>query len=827
MDIDIDCEGGQRKQIIEALKKHYGDDKVLQVSTYGTEGAKSAIKLACRSLGIDDKEAQYLGSFIQTIRGKQHSIKETAYGDEEKGLKPNKQFKNELDKHEGLYELATRVEGLITRRGIHAGGVVIYNEPYYKHNAMMTAAQGDAHVSQFNLRDTEYMGGTKFDVLSVENLDRMKSTLRLLEKDGLIDSSKSLRENFNEMLHPKNLDLENKEYFRMASEGKVSNLFQFSTEIGKSSVVKVQPQSFEEFCAANSLMRLQSEDGEQPIDKYIRHKNDISLWYQEMEEAGLNAKEVAILEKHLKHDYGLNITQEQSMALSADPEISNFDELEQNKLRKTIAKPKGAALDEIKSLFYSKGKAQGTREEMLDYVWNVQFKMQFSYSFSQLHVTAYSIIGIQNLELNRKFPPIYWQTACLNVDSDADSKDSKDIDYEKIANGIGKISDDGVVVVAPSINKSRLEFAPDVENNRIIYGLKPVKSINNEIVDNIISNRPYSSLQDVLTKLYETKLIKTTHLINMVKSGMLDEFGDRKQIAMDVIRYLCPPKKSLTMQNIALLLTANILEGRPELELILLRESFKNKVVGKSPSLKTKNKLFKVEDMETYDRLMGDTGVVEVAPKHYVVLENDFDKAFQKKIARLKEWLKTEEALDKADRYELNQLWLKHFSGNLSSWEMETLSYYSHEHELTHLNHELYGVSRFKTLPMKAMVDEVVKFQGREIPKFKISAIAGTVIAKSPVKNTVTLITTDGSVVTVKYHAGSYGHYAKTIKRDKTVLEDSWFAKGNKLIIHGYRRGDQFVAKKYANSATSTTTKLITAIHKDGTVTYKIERDFN
>ena len=57
--------------------------------------------------------------------------------------------------------------------------------------------------------------------------------------------------------------------------------------------------------------------------------------------------------------------------------------------------------------------------------------MQFSYSFSLLHTTAYSVIGIQNLELNRRFPRIYWQTACLNVDSDSISTDSKDIDYEK------------------------------------------------------------------------------------------------------------------------------------------------------------------------------------------------------------------------------------------------------------------------------------------------------------------------------------------------------------------------------------------------------------
>lgn len=91
------------------------------------------------------------------------------------------------------------------------------------------------------------------------------------------------------------------------------------------------------------------------------------------------------------------------------------------------------------------------------------------------------------------------------------------------------MKENGVTVKLPSINKSTLEFSPDVEHNAIVYGLKPVKNINNEIVDHIIANRPYHSLDDVLTKLYDTKLITNKHLISIVKSGMLDEFGERKK----------------------------------------------------------------------------------------------------------------------------------------------------------------------------------------------------------------------------------------------------------------------------------------------------------
>ena len=236
MDIDIDCEGSKRQRIIGALKKHYGEDRVLNVCTYGTEGAKSAIKMAARGLNIPDTEAQYLGSFIKVERGQQWSIKDTLYGNPDKDRKPDTQFKNEMEKYPRLLETAMKLEGLVTRRGIHAGGVIIFNDEAYKNNAIMTASGGDVHVTQYNLSDSEYMGGVKFDLLSVENLDRIRATLELLSKDGLIDNTKSLRENFSDLLHPKNLDLESNEYFELASTGEINDLFQFQTEIGQTTL---------------------------------------------------------------------------------------------------------------------------------------------------------------------------------------------------------------------------------------------------------------------------------------------------------------------------------------------------------------------------------------------------------------------------------------------------------------------------------------------------------------------------------------------------------------------------------------------------------------
>lgn len=829
-DIDVDIESKRRQEVIRALKNKYGEDKVLNVATFTTAGTKSCIKIAARGLGIEDTEAQYIASLIPTERGQQYTLNDCLHGNEEKGRKKQQQFINEMEKYPELLKTALGLEHIVVAKSQHAGGVIIFNDEIHKHSAMMKAAKGEASITQWSLKDSEYMGLVKFDLLSIDNLDRIRSTLELMEKDGVIESKGSLKNTFNEYLHPRVLNHEDKRYYELASKGVVNDTFQFNTNIGIETLKRIKPENFEQFSAANSLMRLQSQEGkEPPMDIFIKHKENIQTWYDEMEDWGLNKDEVKVMEEHVGHTLGVSPVQEQAMALSGDPRVSNFSVQEQNKLRKAIAKPKGAALDEVKTLFYQKGKEQGTSKNLLDYVWETQFTPMFSYAFSSIHSNLYSIIGIQNLHLNLFYNPIYWQTACLNVDSGATTIESEaSVDYEKIANGIGKIKSYGVEVKLPDINKSDFAFTPDAENNTIIYGLKPVKSLNSKITNIIMDNRPYNSVKDVLTKLYDTRLITNTHLISIVKSGMLDNISNsRKEAMMEVIKHITSLPEKITMQNIKMLIESGILEERKEYELVMFRESFKNNVLRKiqTGKSKSKHKIFKVEDMEAYDKLIGNHAIVNVNSDYYEVDEKEFKKYFDKQLVGLKEWLKSEEILEKAHRYLLNEQWKKYALGSYSKWEMETLSFYYHEHELANVNHEIYNWELYSNMPEEPVVVDKFKFKGREMPKYKIDTIAGVVIAKNATKHIVTILATDGSVVPIKYQ-GNYSIYDKTVKRDGKVLETSWFSKGNLLIVSGYRRGNQFVAKRYADSLTTTTTKLINYVDNNGELTYQTERDF-
>ena len=155
LDVDVDIEGGRRKQVLDHLRKVYGEDRVSNVATFGTEKAKSAILTACRGLGIDVDNAQYLASMIVSDRGIQRTLHQTYYGDEENGFLPNKQFVFEMtNNYPEVWAVAQKIEGLVCRLGIHAGGVIFVDEAFTNSTSLMRAPDGTI-ITAFDLHDCE------------------------------------------------------------------------------------------------------------------------------------------------------------------------------------------------------------------------------------------------------------------------------------------------------------------------------------------------------------------------------------------------------------------------------------------------------------------------------------------------------------------------------------------------------------------------------------------------------------------------------------------------------------------------------------------------
>ena len=193
-----------------------------------------------------------------------------------------------------------------------------------------------------------------------------------LIKRGYMEWQGSLRATYNKYLHPDVLDYETPEMWDWVAENKVTNLFQFDSQTGLQAAKRIKPHSLTELAAANSVMRLMvSEEGaEQPIDTYIRFKNDISQWYSLMRDRyHLTDEEIKTVEPYLLPTYGVGDTQEIVMELSMDDHISGFNVAQSNKLRRGISKKDRNLQQNMKTMFFEHGKEIGTSDNLLNYIW--------------------------------------------------------------------------------------------------------------------------------------------------------------------------------------------------------------------------------------------------------------------------------------------------------------------------------------------------------------------------------------------------------------------------------------------------------------------------
>ena len=232
MDIDFDTQALRRSKILQAVKDFFGDMNVLNIATFGTEGPKSAVITACRGLGIDHDIALYLSGMIPAERGQTWALKDVMYGNQEKNRKHITEFALEVRRHPNLEETMLRIEGIRNKRSVHASGVYIFNNGYLEMNAMMKAPSGQP-ITQWAMADSDYMGGLKFDFLTIEALDKIRVCMDTLVEDKHMSWMGSLKKTYDRYLHPDVLDYENESMWEMAGKGEIINLFQFDTMVKK------------------------------------------------------------------------------------------------------------------------------------------------------------------------------------------------------------------------------------------------------------------------------------------------------------------------------------------------------------------------------------------------------------------------------------------------------------------------------------------------------------------------------------------------------------------------------------------------------------------
>ena len=857
-DIDIDICPSKKGLIVKKIKEERGSrfnpdiDELSRknlgctlVATYGTEGTKSAILTACRGYrgqgsgyttsgptrdeeewatiyhdGIDNDEAQYMASLIPVERGFLWSLHDVVYGNPDKGREPISLFINEVKQYPGLLDIMFGIEGLINKRSSHASGVILFDEDPYEFGCFMKTPKGEI-ITQYDLHDCEAAGMVKYDFLVTEVQDKLAQAIRFLQEDGVIENNGiNLRPVYDKYFHPNVLPMNDKKVWDAIQNGTVINIFQFDSEVGSQAAKKIKPTTILELTDANGLMRLMTAEkgAETPMEKYIRFKNNLDLWYKEMDSAGLSKEEQITLEPYFKSSYGVPPSQEQLMLMLMDKNICGFTLTEANAARKIVGKKQMSKIPELHRIILEKASS----EKLGKYVWENGVGPQMGYSFSIIHALAYSFIGFQTAYIATRWNPIYWDTACLVVNSgsleeedeneyDEDDKPVKkkeqSTDYGKIAKALGEIIDDGIKVSLIDINKSDYGFKPDVDNNQILFGMKALSNVGAAVVDQIKANRPYKSFKDFLNRCPLNK----TAMINLIKGGAFDNLeldwanevhtDPRILIMTYYLSLTSEPKKKLTLQNFNGLIQNNLVPTSLDFEKKIF---FFNKYLKEHKW----KQFYYIPDkyaMEFYEKNC-DMDYINIEKNMFWIEQKNWDNDYKLYMDSARDWLKENQ---EKILYELNMKlfkteWDKYANGTISAWEMSSLCFYYHDHELKNINKQKYGIIDFDVLSPTSEVDYFFRRNGKQIPIYKLHRIAGTVIGKNDTRHTVTLLTTSG-VVNIKFTRDHYAMYNRQISEIdntgvKKVKEKGWFTRGTKLLITGYRRDDTFVCKRYKST---------------------------
>lgn len=799
LDIDTDIEGGRRAQVLEALRKFYGYDRVSNVVTFGTEGTRSAIQTAARGLGIDNDISTYLSSLIPSDRGATRTLKECYYGDAEKGFAPVAEFKKEMDiNYPKLWEVAQKIEGLICRVGEHAGGVIFVDEPFTKSTALMKVPNGDT-VTQFDLHDCEDASLIKIDLLSVECLDKIHNCLDLLIKDKRVIPKETLRETYEDTIGIYKLNRTDPDMWHMVWDHKIQSLFQMEQPSGVQGIALIHPKSVDELCVLNSVIRLMASEkgGEQPLSMWARYRKNINDWIQEMKNYGLNPEEIEWLSGHSAITNGICESQEGLMSLVQEERLGGNSLTFADKCRKGIAKKVGSLFQECEDIYYKNVKEKGCSEKLAHYVWDVLLKVQRGYSFNRSHCLAYSLVALQEMNLCLNYPIIYWNTACLVTDG---GNENSGTDYDKIAIAINKMIKSGIKIGPPNVNSSDLGFIPDAENNQILFGLKGMLHVGDDVIKATIENRPYSSIKEYIAKVNPNKQA----MVSLIKGGAFDTMMDRKLAMGWYLWETCDKKNNITMQNMASLNKYGLLPKDGENELAYKIYEFTRYLKSKC---KFDNQFYLLDDRAF--KFMEDKGLIDIITMQdnkYLLEIKSWEKVYKYFMTFFKNWMteNQEQIKETLNKIIFKEDWDKYANGNISSWEMEVLCFYYHDHELKNANMNKYGFTNYFNLPEEPEVVSVSKFKDREIPKYKISKICGTCIAKNKMKSTVSVLTLYG-VVEVKFSKEFFAMFDKKISNrladgSKITLETSWFDRGSMIAIQGFRRGDNFVPKKYTST---------------------------
>lgn len=493
-DIDIDFCYERREEVIDYVKRKYGDDHVAQIITFGTMGAKAAIRDVGRVLDVSYNKVDNIAKEIPFALGM--TI------DKALDTNPNlRKLYEEDGETKEIIDVSRKIEGMLRHASTHAAGVVISKKPIdeyvplYKHQ--------DAITTQFTMTTLEELGLLKMDFLGLRTLTVIRDALDLIEK------------NHNVKINFSTMEYDDPKVYELLASGNTLGVFQLESAGMRSFMKQLKPDNFEDIVAGISLYRPGPMDS---IPNYINNKN--------------NPEHVEYLHEKLKHimevTYGCLVYQEQVMQVVRD--LGGYSYGRSDLVRRAMGKKKMDVMEKerqyfIHGKFDDNGELEiegcvrnGVPEDIGNKIFDDMIDFA-KYAFNKSHAAAYGVLAYETAYLKAHYPVEFMAALITSVMGNTD----KVVEYIRECNNL-KID-----VLKPDINKSFTKFS--VEHNSIRFGLAAVKNVGVNVLNNIIAEREaggeFKDFNEFCKRL-DSKDSNKRIIESLIKCGAFDEMGDNR-----------------------------------------------------------------------------------------------------------------------------------------------------------------------------------------------------------------------------------------------------------------------------------------------------------
>ena len=491
-DIDVDFCFERRQEVIDYVRRKYGDDCVVQIVTFGTLAARGVIRDVGRVMDLPYAQVDTIAKMIP------QELNITI----DKALKMNPELKKTYEDQPEIHDLidtARRLEGLPRHTSMHAAGVVISQRDVSEY-VPLSRAQDGSIVTQFTMTTLEELGLLKMDFLGLRTLTVIQNAVHLIEQDTGVH------------LDMQQIDYNDKKVLDSLGTGRSDGVFQLESAGMKNFMKELKPQSLEDVIAGISLYRPGPMDF---IPQYIRGKNHPdTIQYDCLQ-----------LEPILKPTYGCIVYQEQVMQIVRN--LAGYTLGRSDLVRRAMSKKKATVMEKERQNFVYGNEAEGVpgciangiSEQVANKIYDEMIDFA-KYAFNKSHAAAYAVVSYQTAFLKYYYPVEFMAALMTSV-----------IEMpNKVAEYIQVCRQMGISILPPDVNCGIYGFS--VDHGAIRYGLSAIKSVGRPVINALVEEREkngtYRSLKDFIERL--TGIVNKRAIENFIKAGALDCLeGNRRQ----------------------------------------------------------------------------------------------------------------------------------------------------------------------------------------------------------------------------------------------------------------------------------------------------------